>query len=443
MATSRRLSRLARQVTSAADLPDGPLWVALSGGADSAALAWVAVHAGRNVRAVHVHHGLPTSDVMERAARTIARRLGIELVVEKVTVPPGASWEGQAREVRYAAFRRVVEPGEWLCTGHTRDDQAETVLYHLLRGSGLDGLAGIPRRRPPFARPFLAVSRSQTRELATLAGLPWRDDPTNREDTYLRSRIRHRVLRVLADAYGPGVVDGLVRTAEVASAELEVLEVAAGRIRIEQAPGRVRIPVGELRAAPPAVAARAVRRAWKLLRDHHPPGRDTVEAILDVAWGEKTRVDLPEGVVASKEGVHLVLAAGPPAPAPPPIPLAIPGLTVWGRWRFEVELTAQPDLVPFGRHRLVAPHRRDLTAVVRAARPGDRIGIGGGSKPVSEALAEAGIPPGERPGWPVVEIDGQVVWIPGVRRAGWRPEGGDGYFSAVAFEESEWRTSAP
>lgn len=443
MAASRRLTQLADRLAALADFPDGPLVVALSGGADSAALAWLAVRTGLRVRAVHVNHRLPASPILERAARSIADRLGIDLQVEEVDVGEGPSFEAQARRVRYRAFLGALTEGEWLCTGHTRDDQAETVLAHLLRGSGLDGLAGIPRRRPPFARPLLSVARRHTRELATLAGLGWRDDPTNRDLQHLRNRIRTRLLPQLESEYGPGVVEGLIRTAEVAAGEAEFLDRAADRLRIELSEGKVRLVAGELRVVHPAVAARAVRRAWTRIRPPHPPSRETVEAILAVAEGRRGPADLPEGVTARRDGPWLELVGAPPEEPPAPVDLAVPGVTAWGRWRFETVVHPEPRPVPLSPYGMVAPHRRDLRLVVRAARPGDRIRIPGGSKRVTDALAEARIPAHRRTGWPVVAAEGEVVWIPGVRRGGW-PTGAEyGYFSAVAREESEWETFAP
>ena len=201
MVATRRLETLSASLGQRLDLPGHPWVVALSGGADSAALAWLTSRMA-SIRTVHVHHGLLASDALEQAARAVAEVLKVDIEVRSVTLEKFD--ENEARNLRYAALRSALGDGDWLLTGHTADDQAETVLANLLRGAGVDGLAGIPSRRENIARPMLAISRSETRELATLAGLPWTDDPTeprtgsvaqsdpSRADSASRGRVQPR-----------------------------------------------------------------------------------------------------------------------------------------------------------------------------------------------------------------------------------------------------------
>ncbi|HWL48369.1 MAG TPA: tRNA lysidine(34) synthetase TilS, partial [Acidimicrobiia bacterium] len=203
MVETRRLKELTGRSGDLLRLPTGNLVVALSGGADSAALAYLIHHQGRDVRAVHVNHGLPASDRLEEAARAVARIVGIALEVVRIEVPPGASIEGQARKARYEALLAALQPGETLLTAHTRDDQAETVLMSLLRGAGSAGLAGIPTRIGSVARPMLALTRSDTRELAGLAGLPFYDDPSNLDRGLRRNALRLEVIPDLAARFNP------------------------------------------------------------------------------------------------------------------------------------------------------------------------------------------------------------------------------------------------
>src|SRR5690554_6166813 len=146
MAGTRRLTALAAEARSRLDLPDGDLVVALSGGADSAALAWLVGEEGRSVRAIHVDHGFPGSPLMRRAAMAVAAALDIPLEIVAVTVPEGPSPENQARIARYAALAAALKEGETLLTAHTADDNVETVIINLARGTGTRGLAGIPTR---------------------------------------------------------------------------------------------------------------------------------------------------------------------------------------------------------------------------------------------------------------------------------------------------------
>ena len=147
---------LADSVRARADLPPGSLLVALSGGADSAVLAWAAVAASDTVRAVFVDHRLDASDQLRAAATSIAAQLGITLdVVEAPIERTAPSFEDAARAARYDALQAAAKPDELILTGHTADDQAETVLGHFLRGAGAAGLAGIPIRRGQIVRPLL------------------------------------------------------------------------------------------------------------------------------------------------------------------------------------------------------------------------------------------------------------------------------------------------
>lgn len=438
MARPGGLRRLLEGVIAAADLPDAPLVVGLSGGADSAALAFVAREAGLGVRAVHVHHGLPGSEVMAEAARAVASSLDLDLEVAGVEVGPGASLEAQARTARYRALEDALLPGEWLGIAHTRDDQVETVLINLLRGAGVDGLAGMPARRLPLIRPLLGVSRTDTRRLATLAGLAWRDDPTNADLGHLRNRIRRRLLPELEGTYAASIRELLVRTAETAASDAALLDRETNRIRIEEGPQGLRVARGDLMARRD-LAPRVLRRMLAQLSGEAPT-RDTVRRVLAVAAGEVGSLDLPDGLVARREGPWLVIAAPHVGAVSPPATLGIPGVTTWGRWRVEVGTEDRPAVFPLSP---VAAVLGEGEAVVRASRAGDRIDIGTGSKPVREALAEAGVPPERRDGWPVVEVDGVVVWIPGVRRAPFVGPPPERYLCAVAWEEPAWHVSGP
>jgi tRNA(Ile)-lysidine synthase len=216
---------------------DGPVLVACSGGADSLALAaataFVAPRLGLRAGLVTVDHGLqPGSAERADVVATWAGGVGfgpVETVRVEVAGRPGGP-EAAARQARYQALVEVARRhrAAALLTGHTRDDQAETVLLALARGAGPRGLAGMPARRDldgvPLLRPLLDVSREQTRKACAALGLtPW-EDPHNADPSYARARVRTDVLPVLVRALGPGVLDNLARTARLVAADTAALD---------------------------------------------------------------------------------------------------------------------------------------------------------------------------------------------------------------------------
>jgi tRNA(Ile)-lysidine synthase len=407
MAEPRRLTELARAVAEAADLPAGPKMVALSGGADSAALLWVCRRLEVDpLRAVHVHHGLAASDALAASARSVAEHLGVECRVIDVTVPPGSSPENQAREVRYAALESATEAGEWVLTAHTLDDQAETVLDHLLRALGPDGLAGIPARRPPFARPFLAVTRSQTREMATLAGLPWMDDPVNASPDPLRNRIRRRLIPDLEASYNPRLRRSLATTARLVAADVDYLE-ARLHAPIEVGERWAAVAASVLTTAAPSAASRLVRRllASAGLESASP---EAVEGLLAVARGDRAGHQPGNGLEARRRGAMLVVEWGEAA-IPAPATLRV-GRTRFGGWVFDAHVAdTPPPAMPLGASWMVA----DADTV------GDlRVESAHLHPDLSPHLAAAGVAAPDRLIHPVVVGEDGPVWVPYVRRLG-------------------------
>lgn len=421
-----------------ATAPSGPVMIALSGGADSAAAAWASVASNRVTRAVHVHHGLQHSDVMSESARAVAVGLGIDFEVLAVTVPAGPSFEAQARDARLHALEAVRAGGEWIVTGHTLDDQVETVLMRLIRGTGLDGLVGIRRVRHPYMRPLLAVSRSDTREIASLAGLPWRDDPENLDERHLRNRVRRSLLPTLETTFGSAPFSSLARMSRVVGEDIEVLESLAATIPRDDRPGEVRLAVGGLMAAAGGVAARAIRSAMVELDPPYPPEMGTVDEVLKLLTGRMPPVSVGR-VTVSRSGPWLVFSAAQPAAPPAPVELAVPGSAVWGRHRFDIVIDARRPVMSLSPMSMTLPLAGIDGLTVRAAVATDVIAIGTGHKRVFDALAESAIPAENRHLHPVVLVGDTVVWIPGVRRAVWSGTGGERYLCAVATEEAHWQ----
>ncbi len=409
MAEPRRLTELVAVVEEVTDLPDGPLVVALSGGADSAALLHMCCRLERKVRAVHVHHGFGTSDMMAGAASAVASHLGVDLRVVEVDVCEGASPEDQARRARYAALEGDVAGDEWVLTAHTSDDQAETVIHHLLRASGIDGLKGIPSRRPPFARPFLGVTRSQTRELATLAGLRWVDDPANDTLDPLRNRIRRQLIPTLEASYNRRLRQSLATTALLVATDIDHLE---AQLRPGIVPGdETTIPASVLATASPSPAARMARRflAAAGLASASP---GAVAGVLAVAEGRIDRHQPGAGLVVRRRGA-LVVATGAEQPTPPALDLVLAGETRYGDWTFESFVMDRPPVVmPLGAAWMVA----DADAATRW-----RLEPASGHPDALEHLAASSVPAEDRSRHPVLVADGEAVWLPMVRRLafGW------------------------
>jgi tRNA(Ile)-lysidine synthase len=254
----------------------------VSGGADSLALLVLAVHAGCRVTAVHVDHGLrPGSADEAGVVRRAADRFGARFRAERVEVPPGPNLEARARAARYA-----VLPADVL-TGHTADDQAETVLLNLVRGAGLDGLAGMS----PAGRPLRHLRRHETRALCAALALDPVADPSNNDPGFRRNRVRHELLPLLSAIAARDVVPVIARQAELVRADTDLLDELAGTL--DPCDARA------LAAAPPALARRAVRR-W--LRtdgpggaERYPPDAAAVERVLAVARGEAAACEVTRG----------------------------------------------------------------------------------------------------------------------------------------------------
>jgi tRNA(Ile)-lysidine synthase len=263
---------------------------AVSGGADSLALLALAVAAGCGVTAVHVDHGLrPGSAAEADVVAVAARSLGAAFRAEAVAVQPGPNLEARARAARYA-----VLPPDAL-TGHTADDQAETVLLNLLRGAGLDGLTGYH----PAHRPISALRRHETAALCADLGLEPVVDPSNDDPAHRRNRVRHELLPLAAAIAERDVAEVLARQADLLRADAALLDELAADLDPTDARA--------LAAAPEPLARRALR-AW--LRDgpeRHPPDAATVARVLAVARGQAAATEVGRGRSVRRSRGRLVL----------------------------------------------------------------------------------------------------------------------------------------
>lgn len=297
--------------------------VALSGGADSLALAaataFEAPRQGLRAGAVIVDHGLQ-SDSATVAARAAAQAadLGLEpVIVRRVTVEAGRGEgpEGAARTARYRAFESVrAETGAAaILTAHTRDDQSEQVLLALARGSGTRSIAGISPRREAILRPFLGVTRRATERACAAQGHEAWADPHNSDPAYTRVRVRMRILPSLVRELGPGIAANLARTAELAREDADALDALADERldtllaeRGDTAPGAdpaAELPIAGLAELPDALRNRIIRSfanrsfGTSLNREH-----TLAVAALVTAWGGQEGIDVPGGSVRRSGG---------------------------------------------------------------------------------------------------------------------------------------------
>ncbi|TFV90567.1 tRNA lysidine(34) synthetase TilS [Blastococcus sp. CT_GayMR16] len=319
------VARIRSAVRPALTASDQPVLVACSGGADSLALAagiaFEAPRAGVPAGAVTVDHGLQAgSDERAEATATLLRNLGLAPVtVVRVEVARLGGPEAAARTARYDALRTAAaEHGARVALGHTLDDQAETVLLGLGRGSGPRSVAGMVAERPPFWRPLLGIRRATTSTACAALELPVWDDPWNDDPAYTRVRLRTEALPLLEEVLGGGVAPALARTAGLLREDLDLLDGLA-RAALEELAGDRGLPARET-AALPAALRRRVLRDW--LRAAAVPDLQAVHlAAVDALltdWRGQGRVDLPggAGVVRTSGTLTLVPAqhgGGPPA----------------------------------------------------------------------------------------------------------------------------------
>ncbi|MCO5171479.1 MAG: tRNA lysidine(34) synthetase TilS [Planctomycetes bacterium] len=421
---------------SRALLGDGPVVVGASGGADSTALLAALVAGGRDVVAAHLDHGLRGEEARRDrdAARAVADRLGVDLVdgvadaADEARRRGTGSLEAAARAVRYRFLLGVaLERGaDRVAVGHTADDQAETVLLRALRGAGLAGLSGIPRRRALgegvlLVRPLLRVTRAEVEDHLRARGLADLvvEDGSNRDRRFLRNRLRHDVLPLLREQVNPRADEALRRLAAQARKARRHLDGAAATLlaEAERASGLALAP---LRAADPAVRNQALQRLVAL----HAPDRaaaEHVRALARLVARGRGRCDLPGGVRLEAVGERLVaVSPGVAAPAAAPVSLAVPGEAVDAGRVFEARLrpaaASDTDLDPARGACLDAARARGALAV-RRRREGDRFWPLGapGTRSLKRFLIDRKVPRDERASTPVVTLDDQPVWIVGHR----------------------------
>lgn len=275
--------------------PGTSLACAVSGGPDSLALLVLAVAAGCAPTAYHVDHGLREGSAGEAdVVAAAAEALGVEAVSLAAPCEPGPNLEARARAARFAVLPSPV------ATGHTADDQAETILLNLLRGAGLDGLAPMVDGE---RHPIVGLRRRETHALVASVGLAIVDDPSNRSPELRRNRIRHELLPLCEEIAARDVVAVVARQAALLAADAALLEELS--LAIDPADARA------VAAAPRPLARRALRRWLRtLLPGGHPPDGATLARVLAVAAGESRACELPGGMRIARARGRLVAVPG-------------------------------------------------------------------------------------------------------------------------------------
>ena len=396
------------------------LLIALSGGADSVALACLLARSREEcalrLTAAHLNHGIRGADADADAAlcRKLCAKLGIELIEGRADVPRIArdsaqGLEAAARKARYRFLREVrLRCGaDRIALAHHLDDQAETVLMHLLRGAGPEGICGMRRMQGELYRPLLEVRKSALMQFLEDAGIPWREDATNAAADNPRNALRLNVLPEIEKSY-PSAAAAIARYARIAQAESDYVSRrcdAFFQAHVHRFPCGWRIDAG---AAEEVLLRRTIRRICGC----GLPARK-LDEIMDLCARPHGRLALGGGILAEQTGGALYLLTRA-VPVPEPVPLPLPGeAELRGIGRIRVELGEFP--IEPGADVEVLDAQALGGAVLRTRRSGDRIHPLGapGDRLLSDHLIDRKVDRPLRDVLPLIAIGSRVLWVAG------------------------------
>jgi tRNA(Ile)-lysidine synthase len=451
----RRFEATVRRYAEAESLwpEDGGLLVAVSGGPDSSALLYVLAKLSRrreiDLVVAHFNHGLRGDRVAAReeaAVRRLASSLELPVVVghgnaQALADAEKLSLEDAARRERYRFLATTARRNgcTHVAVGHTVTDQAETVLAHVLRGAGLDGLAAMPARAPwPIAggerlvlvRPLLRLSHEDTLTYCAANRIEALEDESNRSPRFQRNRLRHEVMPLLRD-FNPRVEEALQRLADAARLDLDYIDSVARMSLADAQGGTVSMKRALLREAHPAVRRQTLRLAFeRTAGDPQGLGERNVLAMERLVLQGRTGdvLDLPRNVRAELTRDALLLRIdGAPALVLPdrPVTLSVPGAAQFGT----LLVTALPATAVHGAgvSVLVDAEAAGQSLTIRRRRPGDRIQPSGMSetKKLQDLFVDAHVPRAQRDAIPLFETPRGIAWAGGLRIAEWaRPREG-------------------
>ena len=424
--------------------PAQQVGVAVSGGADSVCLLYVLLELaprwGLHLSVLHLDHGLRGEESRQDAefVRRLADQLGLPLSLRETPVAQSPdNLEQAGREARLAFFRETISSGavERVATGHTRSDQAETVLFRFLRGSGTAGLAGIrPVTSEGIVRPLIEIERSEVQQFLLQRGIAWREDSTNRGLQFARNRIRHELLPQIAREWNPAIAETLANTADWALAEeawwdAEIDRLAAEHFTAVDDAGAILLRAPVLAALPLAVARRLVRRAMELAKGDlrgidfghiasamdlartteghgrlQAPGLDIFRSFEWLRFGQPGGVPFGPGLEARNYRFTLTV----------PGTVRVPGTNL----AISLELidklapSVSSDWVYNSQMGCLDWQRLSGSLELRNWRPGDQyqpVGYSGQEK-IKTLFQQARIPLWERRHWPVLTDGPSIVW---------------------------------
>jgi len=415
---------------SVGTLEEGSTVVAFSGGLDSCVLLHLLrFHAmsPSDLRVGHFDHRMRKESAADADwVRGLCQAWDLPVTIGCADRVPTS--EDAARNARYAFLEslRADVGATRVVTAHHADDQAETVLFRIFRGTGIEGLRGIPTTRPPgIARPLLGFWREELEAYAAKVGLVWREDESNEDVRYARNVIRRQILPNAEAGVAPGARRALVRLARLAeeneAAWRGALPDVLSRLDVRNAGSSISWDSAALERLPPALRARVIRHlAAELGRVLDEVG---TRRVVEFAGASRSgnRVDLGGGFALCRELDRLSIERSPPESSD--VPLRISGASsgigeaVLGGRRVDVEWTCEGDDAPSDDREVFAVDDLAFPLTVRAREPGDRIVLQAGTRKLKKLLLEARIPSRRRGQVPLlVDGAGRVLWVAGVAR---------------------------
>lgn len=412
------MKQLVRRTIEQYDMipPGARVLCGLSGGADSVSLLLCLRELGYDVCACHLNHGLrgAQADADEAFCRALCARLGVPLRAARCDAQAEAarsrqSLETAARRLRYDFFDRCARVcgAQRIATAHTADDNLETMLFHLIRGTGAAGLAGIPPVRGAVIRPLLAVERRQVEDYLTARGQDWRTDATNLDDGCTRNRLRHHVIPALR-AIEPGAARHAARAAALLRRDNACLDALA---RVEG----TSVAAERLRGMPEALATRAVRA---LLEQAGTPmgeiGQRHIDAVLALAHRPSGSVSLPGRRRALRRGDAVCIERTPPPAEAVALEPERPAR--FGAYLVLVTRKIHDIHSSFTFYPIAYDTINTVCLHVRRWRPDDRMTLPGarGARSLKRLYAERGIAPERRDGLPVLCCGADIVAATGI-----------------------------
>jgi tRNA(Ile)-lysidine synthase len=408
--------------------------VAVSGGADSVGLVAVlrelAPRFGLSLQVLHLDHGLRGEESRGDAefVRDLASSWGLPAVIQTASMPADGNLEEAARKARLGFFRQQMASGtvDRVALGHTRSDQAETVLFRFLRGSGTAGLAAIrPVTASGLVRPLIDVERSEVRTWLRDRGLAWREDSSNRDPAFARNRIRHQLLPRLSADWNPALEATLARTADWALAEESYWQAEIARLAealFTRRGGSIVVAADRLAALPLAVARRLVRRALEEVKgDLRGIDFEHIQAMVDLAGASQGRGRVEaRGVEVVRSLDWLRFAPGHLARPAWRLPVSALPCVVRPAADLAICLELAENRGTFGKDDSVYNERMDCLdwhsvsgpLELRSWLPGDRYHRAGcsGEEKLKSLFEKYRIPAWERWEWPILTTGSTILW---------------------------------